>query len=290
MKKTKLFWMLLILVMAFIGCSKEKNRDEETVPIVKVAIIGDSISDGCNPDLSTSSEGYAVRYGYAQMLEGLTHDGIESQGKTIYNIWQNANFKNFSITGSRASEWNSDSSDSTKWHTWDNEFQKVLDFNPDVAVVYLGANDILNYLYDDGVVTTTEWSKLASDLKGVIDQLKAKNSNIKIVIMGYYDLFDGYSSVLEYSPIEAFKAYKDMSSITVAGNKIISDLAAAEGAVYVDNYTSFMNHCYGVFIGNKNGKTPLYISSSLTTFDIHPVTAGHKVLFENIYSALESIK
>ena len=124
------------------GCFNDGDKEENKV---KIAVIGDSISDGCNPELSTSAEMYAKRYGYAQMLEGKKYEGIDTPAKTIYNIWNNAEYRNFSITGSKASEWNMDSSTSTKWHTWDKEFQKVLDFNPDIAVIYLGANDIFEY-------------------------------------------------------------------------------------------------------------------------------------------------
>ena len=269
------------------GCFNDGDKEENKV---KIAVIGDSISDGCNPELSTSAEMYAKRYGYAQMLEGKKYEGIDTPAKTIYNIWNNAEYRNFSITGSKASEWNMDSSTSTKWHTWDKEFQKVLDFNPDIAVIYLGANDIFEYVYNDGVVTPDELSDLSTNLKGIVDKLKSKNDKIKIVIVGYYDLFDGYSLALSASTVDSFKIFKDISAITVAGNKVLSDLATLEGAVYVDNYSTFMNHCYGIFLGNTNASPSLYVTNSINTFDIHPVTAGHKIIYQNVYSTLEKIK
>lgn len=269
------------------GCFNDGDKEENKV---KIAVIGDSISDGCNPELSTSAEMYAKRYGYAQMLEGKKYEEIDTPAKTIYNIWNNAEYRNFSITGSKASEWNMDSSTSTKWHTWDKEFQKVLDFNPDIAVIYLGANDIFEYVYNDGVVTPDELSDLSTNLKGIVDKLKSKNDKIKIAIVGYYDLFDGYSLALSASTADSFKIFKDMSAITVAGNKVLSDLATLEGAVYVDNYSTFMNHCYGIFLGNTNASPSLYVTNSINTFDIHPVTAGHKIIYQNVYSTLEKIK
>lgn len=276
-----------MLALTITGCFNDGDKEENKV---KIAVIGDSISDGCNPELSTSAEMYAKRYGYAQMLEGKKYEGIDTPAKTIYNIWNNAEYRNFSITGSKASEWNMDSSTSTKWHTWDKEFQKVLDFNPDIAVIYLGANDIFEYVYNDGVVTPDELSDLSTNLKGIVDKLKSKNDKIKIVIVGYYDLFDGYSLALSASTVDSFKIFKDMSAITVAGNKVLSDLATLEGAVYVDNYSTFMNHCYGIFLGNTNASPSLYVTNSINTFDIHPVTAGHKIIYQNVYSTLEKIK
>ena len=276
-----------MLALTITGCFNDGDKEENKV---KIAVIGDSISDGCNPELSTSAEMYAKRYGYAQMLEGKKYEEIDTPAKTIYNIWNNAEYRNFSITGSKASEWNMDSSTSTKWHTWDKEFQKVLDFNPDIAVIYLGANDIFEYVYKDGVVTPDELSDLSTNLKGIVDKLKSKNDKIKIVIVGYYDLFDGYSLALSASTVDSFKIFKDMSAITVAGNKVLSDLATLEGAVYVDNYSTFMNHCYGIFLGNTNASPSLYVTNSINTFDIHPVTAGHKIIYQNVYSTLEKIK
>lgn len=257
---------------------------------VKIAIIGDSISDGCNPEISTVNEGYAVRYGYAQMLEGLEHDKIEKPAKTIYNIWSNSDFCNFSITGSKAAEWNKDSSDSTKWHTWNKEFEKVLNFNPDVAVIYLGANDIFGYIYNGGGITTAEWDELKENLKGVVDQLQSKNKDIKIVMVGYYDMFDGCSKIAAAASPANFGPFADMSTIIIEGNKIINDIAEEEGATYVEIYSTFINHGYGLFLGNQTPVLPLYFTNLLTTFDIHPVTAGHKAIYEKVYSALETLK
>jgi lysophospholipase L1-like esterase len=286
MQKKMKFLVIVMMVLAFAGCSTDKKKEDV---MVKVAIIGDSISDGCNPELSTSVDGYAKRYGYAQMLEGISYEGIERPAKTIYNIWENTEFKNFSITGSEAAEWNNDSSNSTKWHTWDKEFAKVLDFNPDVAVIYIGANDILGYIYNDGVITTAEWNELKANLKGIVDQLQAKNKDIKIVMVGYYDMFDGYSKVAAAASPN-FGAFGDMSTIVLEGNKIIKDVATEEEATYVETYSTFMNHGYGAFLGNQTPLQPFYFTNNITTFDIHPVTAGHKAIYEKVYSALESIK
>ena len=287
MQKKMKFLVVVMMVLALVGCStNEKDEDVR----VKIAIIGDSISDGCNPELSTSGENYAKRYGYAQMLKGISYEGIERPAKTIYNIWDNAELKNCSITGSQAAEWNKDSSNSTKWHTWDKDFAKVLDFNPDIAVVYLGANDIFGYIYNDGVITTAEWDELKANLKGIVDQLQAKNKDIKIVMVGYYDMFDGYSKVAAAVSPKNFGAFGDMSTIIIAGNKIINDIATEEGATYVETYSTFMNHGYGGFLGNVKKESPLYFTGSMETFDIHPVTAGHKAIYEKVYSALESIK
>ena len=201
----KNFKVLLIVMMILIiaGCSLEKSSDEKESK-VKVAIIGDSISAGCNPELATRAEKYDKRYGYAQMLAGETYDGIAVPSKNIYNIWENAELKNFSIIGSQASEWNKDSSSSENWHKWDSEFKKVLEFTPDIAVIYLGANDIFAYIGNDGKITSEEYIELRTNITGIIEQLKAKNNNIKIVLIGYYDMFDGRSSLAAKASPEYF--------------------------------------------------------------------------------------
>ena len=278
---------MMILIIA--GCSLEKSSDEKESK-VKVAIIGDSISAGCNPELATRAEKYDKRYGYAQMLAGETYDGIAVPSKNIYNIWENAELKNFSIIGSQASEWNKDSSSSENWHKWDSEFKKVLEFTPDIAVIYLGANDIFAYIGNDGKITSEEYIELRTNITGIIEQLKAKNNNIKIVLIGYYDMFDGRSSLAAKASPEYFAGFADMSSIVVNGNKMIKEIATAEGANFVDIYTPFLNHGYGKALGNTNAALPLYLTGNLLTFDIHPITAGHKAIYEKVYSTLESIK
>ena len=287
MKKFKVL-LVGIIVLIIAVCSFEKNNDEKETKL-KVAIIGDSISAGCNPELATSEEKYEKRYGYAQMLAGETYEGITSPAKNIYTIWENAEFKNYSIIGSRASEWNKDSSNSTKWHTWDREFKKVLDFTPDVAVIYLGANDIFAYIGNDGKITSEEYVELRKNIMGIIDQLKSKNSKVKIVLIGYYDMFDGLSSVAAKANT-AFLGFGDMSTIVVEGNEMIKEIAAIEGATYVDTYKMFLNHGYGKALGNAAAVDPFYLPGSLSTFDIHPITDGHKAIYEKVYSALESIK
>ncbi len=140
----------------------------------------------------------------------------------------------------------------------------------------------------DGSVSDSEWESLRNNINGIITQLKNKNSNIKIVVCGYYDLFDGASKFLAGNPL--FGHFAEMSNITVAGNDILSDVASKTSSSYINIYDSFFNHAYGSELGSPSALQPSYVITPITSFDIHPVTAGHQKIYEKVYEGLEKLK
>ncbi len=282
MKKLTYFCMCTIFLIVFTGCLTDDDNNEEVKPL-KVVVLGDSISEGCNPDISTYDERYAEKYGWAQMIVGETYEGIDPVSKTIYDINENIDWDNFAITGSKASEWNADTSSNTIWKVWDNEFQKVLDANADLVIVYIGANDIRDYM-EDGSVSEGEWSALRFDIEGIIDQIQAENVETNILMIGYYDVFDGLSQNLEET---AYSFYTGFSSVTQEGNALLEEIATTKGVEYLSIEDEFMHHCYGKFLGDPMVEDPLYVTDNLMNFDVHPATEGHKQLYNTILNKLE---
>jgi lysophospholipase L1-like esterase len=284
MKKLSYILLLGILLFGVTGCFTDDDESTDEKPF-KIAVLGDSISAGCNPELSTYSEGYAEKYGWAQMITGETHEGIDPVNKTIYDINENITWENFAITGSKASEWNADSSTNTTWKAWDNEFQNLLDMDSDLVIIYIGANDIMGYI-EDGNVSEVEWNALRFDIEGIIDQIKLEKTETKILLVGYYDLFDGLSQNLSGT---AYSFYASLSSVTQAGNVLLADIATEKGIEYLSVEESFMHHCYGRFLGDTEAIDPAYITNSLLSFDIHPVIEGHNNLYSLIIDKLETM-
>lgn len=283
----KIKYLLIIMLFVFIGCSSEKTSDNNNEIQVKIAIIGDSISAGCNPDISEYKENYEKRYGWVDMLNGSKYSGVSHSIKPITTIYKNSIIANYSIIGSKASEWSNDYSENSSWKEWDNEFKKVVNFNPDIVIIYLGGNDFLEYL-EDGVITELEWKELENSLRDIITKLKLNNENTKIYLLGYYDLFDTVSSGLK--SMSSFAIYQDFSKYTIEGNNIIKKISTDENIIYLDVYDEFMGHCYGRYLGGEDKKNPMYFKSSILNFDIHPVTNGHEKIAEIVYNGLISNK
>ncbi len=86
LKKLK-YSLILLIVLSFAGCFSDSNDDDKDVSKkLKIAIVGDSISAGCNPELSTESEMYKNRYGYVHMLLGESYGNINPQ-KILFTLY-----------------------------------------------------------------------------------------------------------------------------------------------------------------------------------------------------------
>jgi lysophospholipase L1-like esterase len=255
MKKRMMLLVFVVFITAF-ALAKEYQR---------LDIVGDSISHGVNPVVGDNS-------GWVQMLTG----SYDSQS-TIYQIWSGITVNNQAVSGSRASDW----AGSTYI-----PMTTVISHHPDLVVVYIGGNDLLAYA-SDGQFTESEKTTFRTNLRTIIDTLQSNTPRPDIIMVNYYDLFDGYSANLP----SLFTAYRVCSSGAVDGNQIIKEVALEKGCYMIDTvYTQFMHHAYGTELGDTGHLSPDYVRTPLASFDIHPITAGHRVIYQDIYNKLRELK
>lgn len=229
----------------------------------RVNIVGDSISAGINPQESGS-------YGWVQMLYGKvgTYESIDS-------IFPGIEKYNHAISGSKASDW------AVPSYTG---MANLVDSQPDLVFVLIGGNDFLAYIAD-GEFSQTEQNQLYDDIKDILLILKNLPSEPAIILINYYDLFDGVSHNLP----SAFQPFRVFSEEVITGNQILEDAASEQGVYYIDTiYSRFMGHCYGREFGADESYEPPYVAlPAIPNFDIHPVTAGHEALYEEVFHFLE---
>jgi lysophospholipase L1-like esterase len=234
-----------------------------------VDVVGDSVSAGVNPDYYSLLRAY----GWVHMLYGSAGATGAPPALTITNVWPGVVRYNSAVSGSKASEWANTNSYSY--------MATVTNHHPDLVFVMIGGNDALAYT-SDGVFTEQEKSEFQTNLTHIVEILQTNTPIPDIVLIGYYDLLDGYSSNLP----PAYASYAILSQATVEGNRIIKQIAEARHCFFVSIYESFMHHCYGAELGDTGHIAPNYVRTPLTSLDIHPVTTGHRAIYERIYAQL----
>jgi len=254
MKKISLLFLLLFIV----ACN-----ESATGSTTRIAVIGDSISDGVNPQTAPA------KHGWVQMIAS----GGEKY-TTLRGIWADAEVRNYSISGSTAAQWNSDS-----------YLSGSISAIPQVAVVCLGGNDVLHAINSGGFDQTAA-TALSNNITGIVVKLKTALTNLKVVLIGYYDLFDNRSSALSGQP--GFTQYSGMSAYARIGNTIISNIALVQGATFVPILEAFHDHAYGADLGGS-GIAPDYFRRPISAFDIHPVTEGHRKLADLVLEKFAGI-
>ena len=232
-------------------------------------VVGDSISAGYNPEHPS--------YGWVDMLFGESLSGEQAKSNTIQRLWPDIDYYNSSISGSRASGWANDK---------DGSLSAVKSRHPDLVVVFVGGNDMLDYL-DDGLLSQVELDQYRHDLTSIITNLLDNQPVPDIVLSTYYDMFDGYSENLA-GPLTT---YTNVSAATIAGNQVIREVGMATGCYVVDGvHEEFLHHAYGSELGDEEYEPIAYMERPLAAFDIHPVTAGHSELHDLIFEKLEYLK
>jgi lysophospholipase L1-like esterase len=230
-------------------------------------VVGDSISAGVNPDYPSGT------YGWVQMLFG---EGTTSKPNTIYTLWSGITVYNSAQSGSMASEWAID------YHSW---LTEVKNHHPDLVVVYIGGNDFLTFSAI-GPITDNELNTYRNNLRTIIDSLHNNTPRPDIIVVNYYDLFDGLSQNLP----SLFSSYTSLSNTAIRGNQVIEEVAIEKGCYLVTVYTDFMHHCYGIYLGDIQHLPPDYVKQPLTNFNIHPNTNGHSKIYDKVYAQLVALK
>ena len=252
------FFILLLLVLVPLACN------EPGTPPVRIAVIGDSLSDGVNPETAPR------KLGWVQLLDkgGEKHAALRA-------LWPRTELRNYSISGSTAGQWNSEA-----------YLAKAIGGKPHVAVVYLGANAVLHAIHGRGFTGATLLA-LSNDISGILTRLKAGVPGVRLVLIEHYDLFDGQSARLADNP--AFRKYAGMSDIVRRGNALLAGIAAAQGALLVPLAGPFRHHAYGAGPGGL-ALLPSYFRRPLSLFDIHPVTEGYRALADQVLAALRRLQ
>jgi hypothetical protein len=269
-KRLYLIFLIIFLINSY-SLSTAKNY---TV----FDIVGDSISAGYNPIYSTSS----ATYGWVQMLFGLGGTPYPvPKSNTIHTLWSGIAAYNSAQSGSMASQWAID------YHSW---LTGVKNHHPDLVVVYIGGNDFLAYSAA-GPVSDTDLELYRNNLRIIINSLHNNTPRPDIILVNYYDLFDGYSGNLP----SLFSAYTSLSETAIRGNQVIQEVALEKGCYLVTVYSDFMHHCYGADVLISNGDTqhlsPDYVKTPIIpNFNIHPNTNGHSKIYDQVYAQLVILK
>jgi len=262
MKRFSMIWMMLGLMLLVL--SPLEARDYHVFDVV-----GDSISYGINPQLGT--------YGWVQMLMGEGGGGYPvAQTTTLYTLWPSITAYNSALSGAKASDWAANSY---------SLLSTVVNHHPDLVVVFIGGNDFLAYVAD-GNVTNQEYQQFRSNLNSILDTLQSNSPQPSILMVNYYDLFDGYSQYLPSSTAN----YQGLSATVVAGNQIISEVAAQKGCSLININQPFYHHCYGSYFGDTGHLLPDYVAMPLTNFNIHPSTAGHLCIYQKVLESLKNLQ
>jgi len=235
-------------------------------------VVGDSVSAGVNPDAYAAVQ----VYGWAHMLYGVTGFAAPPPQWAITNLWPNITRFNSAVSGSKAWEWAD-----TNGYPY---LAAVLSHQPDLVLVMIGGNDFLAYAAD-GAITPQEQAQYDASLRFIIARLRQLSPAPDIVVLGYYDLCDGFSN----HPLVPAQ-YRLLSPATAEGNRLIRSIAESNGCFFADTAGAFLHHAYGAELGDTNHLAPDYVRTPLSALDIHPVTAGHRSLCEQAYGALARLR
>jgi lysophospholipase L1-like esterase len=233
-------------------------------------VVGDSVSEGVNPDAYLPVFQF---YGWVHMLYGLRGYASPPAQWAITNLWPGIRAYNSARSGSKAWEW----ADTNRYAY----LAGVRSHGPDLVFVMIGGNDFLAYS-SDGLVTEQETAQYVANLNTIVRALRASTPAPDIVLIGYYDLFDGCSANT------GLPQYRPMSEAVVEANRLIRTVADSSGCFFLDVREAFLHHGYGAAYGDANHQQPDYVSAIL--FDIHPVTAGHRKICELVYGRLSEMK
>lgn len=155
----------------------------------------------------------------------------------------------------------------------------LLKFNPEITLLYIGGNDFLGQMYSKGTFSASDRTTFYSNISGIIDRLRIVNSNMIIIVLGYYDLFDGFSTNLSNPALNSNSSISILARLSEE-SKTVNDglhtLVTQKRCESLVNevYTAFMRHAYGRFLGDTQAGTFYMRGSDLSGFNIHPAEGG----------------
>lgn len=257
----KKFWEI-VLVVVLTGCSTVSSSSTT----YRVAVVGDSISAGINSELSIQRP----TVGWVQMFteqageRNLAHDFAF---KSLFGA--DAQLLNLARPGSKFSDW-----------LKQELFQTIVTAQPDFLIVMLGGNDLWAQI-QDGVWSEAEQNRLEGLMNQFFERLGRDLPQVKGLVIGYYDLFDGQSSLLPQN----LSHLRGLSEWTIRANNLLKKQSEQRGWSFLDIREKFLGHGYARHLGQQ-GLEPPYFRMPLSQFDIHPNTAGHQAIAEEVSQVL----
>lgn len=229
---------------------------------MRVVVVGDSVSAGVNSD----STARAPAPGWVAMFtERAGSDSLAPDFAFQSLFGPGAGLINLARSGSRVVDWMEPA--------W---LERVVASRPDVLVVMLGANDLLE-MAADGAWTDVERGILTERVERFFDLLRNRFPETRVLVIGYYDPFDGLSQRLpSWLGVPA-----GFSGWLEALNRILESGARGRGWWYLDLAIPFRGHGYSRELGEV-GLEPPYVRLPLASWDIHPNTAGHRAIAEEV--------
>lgn len=250
---------LSVLALILASCT---SAGPSSPPSPRVAVVGDSISAGINSELSIQRP----TIGWVHMLtQNAGRDNLVPDFSFRSLFGPEATLVNLSKPGSRFRDW-----------IRAELFESIVQARPNYVIVLLGGNDLWAQI-QDGIWSEAEQEQLARDRDRFFEKLAASLPDARVLVIGYYDLFDGQSSRLP----DQLRHLRGLSDWTRAANDQIAEGALKRNWWYLDILLPFQGHGYARLLGGE-ALDPPYFRMPLSQFDIHPNTAGHRALAEEV--------
>jgi lysophospholipase L1-like esterase len=248
------------------GCSAEVRNSTTGY---RVALIGDSVMAAIRPELVFTNETGAT-------IKSIPCDYNERHAWEITSpLLGTFSIHNYAVGGITAKEWSSGS-----------RLSDVFSLEPNIYVVLIGGNDYLDAIRD-GVITEKEREEIIGYISELMGKIRLESGDTDILILNYYDLFDGKSSRLAGHPqMSRFVSFSD--EIKIFDGKL-RELSDSYSSYYLDLRAAFMHHGYGAELGDEHHRKPDYFKTPLSRFDVHPTVAGRMRLAELLFSHIPEI-
>lgn len=260
---------LLAFSAALFLCAPRERAAART--FTSFDILGDSIAQGFNSDSPTT----APSYGWADMLFGRAHDFYTPPaGRSLRDLWPAIRLHNTARAAKTAADWAREEPPL---------LAEVLAHEPDLIVIALGINDILEALLAGPPVDPAALAaQYGDDMRAILAALRASPAAPEILLLNQFDLFAGRSEDVP----ALYAVFRPFSAAVERCNAVLAQIAAEEGLTLIDLDTEFYHRGYGGELGDPLHRAPEYFPTPLTRLDVHPNTRGHARIYQLVFDRL----
>ncbi len=129
---------------------------------------------------------------------------------------------------------------------WQGHLSAVKNRNPDLVIILIGGNDLLGSI-QDGFISLSDIDQYYTNLTGIVTNLQNNIPIPDIVMMTYFDPFDGFSANLAGS----LDYLTNATPTTPAANQVIRNVAIEQNCYLIEGTRStFLHHGYGGELGD----------------------------------------